>query len=62
MIEFNLLDICENCRLFHPVLADDLILTNLSGDTVFHKVTCEHMNRCKVLLENLKKGGKKNGN
>lgn len=62
MIELNLLDVCENCLLFHPVLADDLILTNLSGDTVFHKVTCENIDRCKLLLKNLRKVEDKNGN
>ena len=62
MIELNILDACENCLLFRPVLADDFILTNLSGDTVFHKVTCENIDRCKVLLKHLRKETNKDGN
>lgn len=62
MIELDTLDVCENCLLFHPVLADGLVLTNLSGDTVFHRVTCENIDRCKLLLKNLRKEINKNGN
>ena len=62
MIELNVLDVCENCLNFCPVLADDFILTNLSGDTVFHKVTCESIDKCKVLLKHLRKETMKDGN
>ena len=62
MIKLNLLDVCDNCLLFQPKLADDLILTNLSGDTVFHTVTCANIDRCKLLLKNLRKVEEKNGN
>ena len=60
MIELKVLDVCENCLLFHPVLADDIILTNLSGDIVFHKVTCENIDRCRLLEKHLRKAIKKN--
>lgn len=60
MIELNVLDVCENCLLFSPVLQDDLVLTNLSGDTVFHKVTCENIEKCKVLEKHLRKEIQKN--
>ena len=62
MIELQVMDICENCLRFTPVLADDLILTTLSGDKVFHTVTCEDIDRCKVLLKHLRKETNKNGN
>lgn len=60
MIELKLLDVCENCYLFHPVLADDFILTNLSEDKVFHKVTCENIEKCTLLERHLKKEMHKN--
>ena len=62
MIELKTLDVCENCLHFNPVLADDLVLTNLSCDTVFHTVTCENMERCKELVKHLRKEINKNGN
>ena len=60
MIELDVLDVCENCLLFRPVLADELVLTTFSDVTVFHRVTCEDMEKCKMLKENLRKALEKN--
>ena len=62
MIKLQVMDICENCLLFKPVLADDLIFTTLSGDKVLHKVTCEDIDRCKLLLKHLRKEINEYGN
>lgn len=61
MIELDTLDVCENCLNFNPVLADGLVLTSLSGDTVFHKVTCENIDKCKMLLKQLRKAINEDG-
>ena len=52
MIELKTLEACENCKMFIPTLADDLILTTLKGE-VCHTVTCEYIERCRMLLKNL---------
>ena len=61
MIKLKLLGACENCANFNPVLADDLILTNLAGDTIYHTVTCKHYHLCSHLAKYLEKEAKKNG-
>ena len=61
MIELDVMDCCQNCFNFTPVLADDYVLTNLANTLVFHRVTCEHKDMCANMLKYLKKEVDKNG-
>lgn len=61
MIELDVMQPCENCFNFNPVLADDYVLTNLANNKVYHRVVCEHNQMCRNMLKYLEECENKNG-
>ena len=61
MIKLDVMDCCENCFNFCPVLADDYVITNLANNNIYYRVTCEHMSMCRKMLKYLKEEADKNG-
>lgn len=60
MIELDVMDCCQNCFNFTPVLAD-YVLTTLANTEVYHRVTCEHWEMCRKMLKYLREETAKNG-
>ena len=61
MIEFELMDACENCAMFE---VEQLHMrTIVEGDEMIyrHSITCKHLGKCATLLDHLKKEVNKNG-
>lgn len=61
MIKLDVMGCCENCYNFNPVLANDYRLVNLAGGDVNHRVTCEHNDMCRNMLEYLRESEDENG-
>lgn len=58
MITLELLDQCENCPEFE-VRQDSNCFDTFDGRTICqHTVTCEHIAKCRNLMEYLRKEGK----
>lgn len=59
MIETNFMDECENCP--HLDVTKDCVGRWTDGDSIWHVITCKHIEKCKTMKRYLRKEMLKNG-
>jgi hypothetical protein len=61
MIEFKFLDECQQCPEFEVTQDTDIYMI-CSGRKANHIISCEHIDRCRNIIEHLKMEVENNGN